>query len=202
MTVEKEARNRKEAILHGWKAVHAYDSNDGRLFALFDLAGVLRESGHLSAAWDAYSVVSAQVTTFEYKILALDAMALIAAQKGSRARYESMRAQVDALGWEDEGASVVMKGQLLLYRGLALRALGEKREGDKWITSALAFAEEHELNKIIFDAEAALKDRSTAETSEVGARAPSMETSGSDVQEVRQGLREMREAMAGVSEAL
>ena len=61
MTVEKEANNLRDAILHGWKAVHGFDSRDGQLFALLDLAGVLRENNDLAAAWDAYSVVSAQV---------------------------------------------------------------------------------------------------------------------------------------------
>jgi tetratricopeptide (TPR) repeat protein len=202
MTVEKEAKNRKEAILHGWKAVQAYDSTDGRLFALFDLAGVLRERGDLSASWDAYSIVAAQVETFEYKVLSIDAKALIAAQGGHRTRHDELRAQVDALGWDEEGASVVMKGQIFLYRGLACRALGQWSEGDKWITRALSFAEEHALNKIIFDAEAALRESAPAEMSAVGASGPSMEAGGTDVQEVRQGLRQMREALAGVGSAL
>jgi tetratricopeptide (TPR) repeat protein len=202
MTVEKEAKNRAEAVSHGWKAVHAYDSTDGRLFALFDLAGVLRENDDLRAAWDAYSVVAAQVETFEYKVLSLHAMALIAALRGYHARHDALRAQVDGLGWDKEGASAVMRGQVLLYRGLSCRALGNWKEGDNWITRALSFAEEHDLNKLIFDAEAALREDAPTTTPEVSAFGLSIETAGADVQEVRQGLRNMREALAGVGSAL
>ena len=202
MTVEKEANNLRDAILHGWKAVHGYDSRDGQLFALFDLAGVLRENNDLSAAWDAYSVVSAQVETFEYKLLSLDAMGLIAALRGQEARHDALRAQVDRMGWNEEGASAVVQGQVLLYRGLSCNALGQTGEGGKWLTRALAFAEGHKLNKLIFVAEAALRPRDSAEAPGEGAELASDQAAGAELLEVHQGLLEMREALAGAGTAL
>jgi len=202
MTVEKEANNLRDAILHGWKAVHGYDSRDGQLFALFDLAGVLRENNDLAAAWDAYSVVSAQVETFEYKLLSLDAMGLIAALRGQEARHDALRAQVDRMGWNEEGASAVVQGQVLLYRGLSCNALGRTSEGGKWLTRALAFAEGHKLNKLIFVAEAALGPRDSAEAPGEGAELASDQAAGAELLEVHQGLLEMREALAGAGAAL
>lgn len=202
MTVEKEANNLKAAIHHGWKAFHSHDSREGRLYALFDLAGVLREENELAAAWDAYSIVAAQVGTFEYVLLSLDAMALIAALRGQEARYDTLRAQVDGMGWDEQGASAVVQGQVLLYRGISCRALGRTREGDKWITRALAFAEEHQLNKLIFDAEAALQPREPADVPGSWADQDSGQATGADVQEIRQSLQEMRKDLAGAGAAL
>jgi tetratricopeptide (TPR) repeat protein len=203
MTVEKEADNLEEAVLHGWKAFHSHDSRKSQLYTLFDLAGVLRKKNELAAAWDAYSVVAAQVGTFEYVLLSLDAMALIAAQRGQGARYDTLRARVDGMGWDEQGASAVVQGQVLLYRGISCRALGRTQEGDAWITRALSFAEEHGLNKLIFDAEAALQPRESGEISESWApQEESGQATSADVQEVHQSLQEMREALVGAGSAL
>jgi len=116
----------------------SYDSKDGRLRALFDLAGVLRESGELSAAWDAYAVVASQVEGLEARILALD---------------------------------------------------------------ALAFAEEHGLNKLIFDAEAALKESASVQTLQT-AQPTYQDSTPEEILGVRRGLREMREAQTDTGESV
>jgi len=198
MTVEKLGGGLVSAIQHGWLAVKSYESRDGSLRALFDLAGVLRESGELSAAWDAYSVVVDQVEGREARILALDALAFVAAMRGDRDRYEALRADLEAEGWEE--LSPVYRGQMLYYRGLSSRVLGEEEGARVWLTRALAFAEEHGLNKLIFDSEEALEERPSVPPSPrpepVFQDSPPEEVLG-----VRQGLREMREALAGVSES-
>jgi tetratricopeptide (TPR) repeat protein len=193
MTVEKLSGDLLAAIRHGWLAVQSYESRDGSLRALFDLAGVLRERGELSAAWDAYSVVVNQVKGLEAKVLALDALAFVAALRGDRERHDGLRSRMDEEGWEE--VSPVYRGQILYYRGLSSRALGEEAEARNWLTRALAFAEENGLSKLIFDAEEALRvtPRAPTETDE------HTYPSGSAPEEilgVRQGLREMREALA------
>jgi len=197
MTVDRLGGDLVSAIEHGWLAVRSYESRDGRLRALFDLAGVLRESGELSAAWDAYSVVVHQVQGTEARILALDALAFVAALRGDRPQYEALRGELDAERWEE--VPPVYRGQVLFYRGLSSRALGEEEEARAWLGKALAFAEEYGLNKLIFDSEAALEQRSDVPSSAtekpVFPDSPPEEILG-----VRQGLREMREALAGAGE--
>lgn len=195
MTVEKLAGNLTAAVLHGWQAASLYESREGSLKAFFDLAGVLRESGEMSAAWDAYSVVAAQVESFDYRLLSLDGMAHIAALRGQEERYEALRARVEELNWRE--ASPVAKAQVLLYRGLSCRALGRTSEARTWLGQALSFAERHNLSQLIFSAEAALGEISSSTVAPTAGDAfPSLD-SGTGVLEVRQGLQRMREAVAG-----
>jgi tetratricopeptide (TPR) repeat protein len=194
MTVEKLAGNLDDAVLHGWDAVQAYDSREGSLRALFDLAGVLRESGELSAARDAYSVVSRQVAGSEYYILSLDALAYIAALKGDETEYRRFRTLLEQEGWEE--VSPVYRAQVLYYQGLACGALGWREESEQWLRKALAFAEAHGLSKLIFDAEEALEGHSSP-WKESGAVSLLPDPGGEGITNVRQGLREMRETLAG-----
>ncbi|MGW8266261.1 MAG: hypothetical protein ACWGSQ_07830 [Longimicrobiales bacterium] len=195
MTVEKLAGNLTAAVLHGWQAARHYESREGSLKAFFDLAGVLKESGEMSAAWDAYSVVAAQVESFDYRLLSLDGMAHIAALRGQEGRYEALRARVEEMNWRE--AAPLPKAQVLLYRGLSCNALGRTQEARGWLGQALAFAEKHKLSQLIFRAEAALREISSPVVASEAREAPPREDSGSEVLEVRRGLRRMREAVAG-----
>jgi len=200
MTVEKKAGELDDAIGHGWEAVRSYDTEEGSLKALFDLAGVLKEVGELSAAWDAYAVVSTQVKSRDYRLLSLDGMAHIAALNGEEDRYEALRRQVDEMGWE--GSSAVVRAQVLLYRGYSLTALKKVDEARGWLTRAVAFAEAQGLNQLIFEAEGALREIAELQDSDRSwTRSPAFEL-GSGVQEVRMGLRRMRESLAGAGGAL
>jgi len=194
MTVEKLSGDLSSAIRHGWVAVQSYDSREGSLRALFDLSGVLQESGELSAAADGYSVVAHQVKGFEYRLLSLDALAFIAARQRKVREYRQIRARMDSEGWED--LTPVYHGQVLYYRGLSSRALGWHEESRKWLEEALSYAEKHGLNKLIFDAEEALAAKSPPPEQpdpRRGVPEPFRESIG----EVRLGLRELREALAG-----
>lgn len=195
MTVEKLAGNLTAAVLHGWQAARHYESREGSLKAFFDLAGVLKESGEMSAAWDAYSVVAAQVESFDYRLLSLDGMAHIAALRGQEGRYEALRARVEEMNWRE--AAPLPKAQLLLYRGLSCNALGRTQEARGWLGQALDFAEKHKLSQLIFRAEAALREISSSVVASEAREAPPGLDSGSEVLEVRRGLQRMREAVAG-----
>lgn len=193
MTVEKLGDDLVGAIRYGWMAVQSYDSREGSLRALFDLAGVLRENGELSAARDAYTVVAEQITTFEHRLLAMDALAFIAALQGDAPGYHLIRARMDEEGWE--ALSPVYRGQVLYYRGMSSRALGWWEESRRWLGEALAYAELHGLNKLLFDAEGALtEDRSNDVRPESPWTSP--EPYGEEILEVRQGLRALRDTLA------
>jgi tetratricopeptide (TPR) repeat protein len=191
MTVEKLSGNLVSAIHHGWQAVQSYDSNEGSLRALFDLCGVLREAGELRAARDGYSVVADEVAGFEYRVLALDALALIAAKEGDLSAYHSVRSRMEQHRWRE--LPPVYLGQVLFFRGLANRALGLEDKEREWLQEALAYAERHGLNKIIFDVERSLSEiseRAEAPASPLGKPEPF----GESISGVRSGLRELRRA--------
>ena len=194
MTVEKLSGDLDDAVLHGWEAVQAYDSEEGSLRALFDLAGVLRESGELSAARDAYTVVARQVEGSEYYILALDALAYIAALEGEEGQYRELRAKLDDEGWEE--VSPVYRAQILYYQGLSCRSLGWEAEAESWLRKALAFAEKHGLGKLIFDAEDALRQSPTP-TAESDAGSLLQDPAGEGILGVRKGLQELRKTLVG-----
>ena len=202
MTVEKLAGELDTAIHHGWEAAKFYEAREGTLKAFFDLAGVLKERGELSAAWDAYSVVAAQVGSYDYRILSMDGMAHIAALRGDEERYEGLRAQVDGLDWGE--ASPVVQAQILLYRGLSLQALGHLEEAESWLARALASAEKHGLSQLIFEAEKAQGQERppSGHTRPVGLkRLPDLDPSP-EILEVRRGLQEMRAEVVGAVGAL
>jgi len=200
MTVEKLASNMDRAILHGWRAVQRYESAEERLQALFDLAGVLKENGDYSAARDAYSVVLAQVKWQDYRFLALDALSHLAALAGQAERFEALKAQLDAMGWESAGP--VVKGQILYYRGRSHQALGEAVEAAVWMKRALALAERNKLNKLIFDAEAALRELERGGAMEGAWRRPFTTSTSTEpeLREVQEGLRQLRLEVVGAGE--
>jgi tetratricopeptide (TPR) repeat protein len=196
MTVERLCENWVQASHHGWMAVQEYDSEEGSLKALFDLAGVLIDMGELSAARDAYTIVAEQLPRFEHHMMALDALSLIAARQGDRRRYGELRARKELEGWQD--LSPIFRGQVLFYRGLSSRALGMEEEGLKELQEALEFAEEHGLNWLIFDIEKALEEgrkTGTPDTFPAPAASGAPDSQDSELSGVRQGLRELREAL-------
>jgi hypothetical protein len=91
----------------------------------------------------------------------------------------------------------VVRSQILYFRGLSELALGRTRSGKKDLQAALRFAETHGLNKLIFDAEEALRQVESSSTPPVSHEPRDPVSPGMAVEEVRQGLREMREGLAG-----
>jgi hypothetical protein len=197
MTVEKHAGHLERAVVHGWKATRRGGLSEVALHALFDLAGVLREGGDLEAAEDAYTVVAEKVTTYDYRVMALDALAYIAALTGRELLFDDICSLVDAENWE--GASAVISSQIPYFRGLASLSLGRTQEGQEWLERALASAERHGFGKLVFDAENALAAARTSTAPAAASQRPHTPLPGSvseDVRGVRRELRELREAVA------
>lgn len=201
MTVEKQAGDLEAAVVYGWKATLRWGATEAGLQVLFDLAGVLREGGDLSAAEDAYSVVAARVQTYDHRVMSLDALAYISALRGRDLEYEALRETVDAEGWR--AASPVIVSQILHFRGLSELALGRYVQGREWLTQALDYAERHGFGKLIFDTEKALAaaDGAAAAKERSGHPEPVLpHSSKEEVEGVRQELREMREALVGAGQ--
>jgi tetratricopeptide (TPR) repeat protein len=196
MTVEKQAGNLEAAVLCGWRAIRTWGPSERGLHALFDLAGVFREGGDLSAAEDAYAVVARRVGTYDHRVMSLDALAHIAALRKEEDRYKALQARVDAEPWES--GSAVIASQILYFRGLSLLALGRETEGRAWLRRALTFAEEHAFGKLVFDIEAALTkagDPNAAPGLDHALCPGPPQEPGGEARGVRRELREMREAL-------
>lgn len=102
--------------------------------------------------------------------------------------FEPGTAQCDALGWETAATSA--KTEILFYRGLSYLALQEHERAQRWLTRAMAFAEENQYHRIFFKAEDALVRLfmpAVAEPTPAPAAPP----------EVRDGLRVMRRELVG-----
>jgi tetratricopeptide (TPR) repeat protein len=187
--LEQAAGNLAVGVQHGWVGVGMYQSRSQRLRCLASLAGALMEYGDRDAAEDAWAVVASSCEEKYYQIFAHDALGHLAALKGDRRSFEAQAQVCDALDWESGPASA--KAQLLYYRGLSYRELGELELARSWLNRAAAFAEENHYNQILFRAEEAAgslrADDSCAEVPHQPA-AP---------REIRDGLRAMRQELVG-----
>ena len=154
MGLEHLAGDLDQALGHGWTAVRTYESSVGRTRCLAGLASVLRDLGDLSAAEDAYLVVANASDEHYYRIYAYDALAYLAAKRSDESAFHAWAARCDALDWENGPDAA--KAEILLYRGLSYGLLGHGRASREWLRRALDFAEEHDFNRVYFQAESAL----------------------------------------------
>jgi hypothetical protein len=74
---------------------------------------------------------------------------------------------------------------------MSYRAMGRYEPARQWLTRAVTFAEEHDFNRVMFEAESALDDLNTSRQEQ------KMQPAAAPL-EVKQGLREMRQGLAGV----
>lgn len=184
MGLEHAVGNLEEAVVHGWAAVRLYDQPRDRGRGMASVAGLLQELGALEYAEDGWQLVLHYSDEKYYRLYALDALSHIWALRGNAPRFAQWAAQADALGWEDGPAHV--KSEILLYRGLSLKALGRAEEARPWLERAMAFAEENKFGRNLFLAEAALSHLHEAEDQEPAASLG--EATGPVLQEL-QGLR-------------
>lgn len=188
--LEQAAGNLDAGLRHGWMAVATYESEAGRTRCMASLAGALIEYGDREAAEDAWLLVAHSSRERYYQIYAYDALAYLAAQRGDRDAFEARARVADDLDWES--GSLSAKAEILFYRGLSYRALGEHELADEWLTRAVSFAEEHGYNQVLFRAEEALKERPQEVAAPASAPPPAAPY------ELREGLRTMRRELVGV----
>lgn len=201
MIVERNRKALDEALDHGWSAVQLYEDEQGRLGALQDLASVLVDLEALDAAEDAYTIVAARIRHRDYRIMALDGLAYVAALKGDRETFRKRAGALEELEWR-ETVSPDFAGQILFYRGLAHRALGELDEARRWLEEAIRFGEEHGLGREVIRADAALEELDAPEKVETTGKGRASGPPADPPLEVCEGLRKMRRDLVTASEAV
>jgi hypothetical protein len=188
--LEQVAGNVAKGLEHGWIAVETYESHEGRVRCLASLAGALADYGDREAAEDAWGVVALSSSERYYRIYAHDALGHLAALRGDAAAFELHASTCDGLDWESGPKAA--KAEILYYRGLSHLVLGNDGLARQWLERAVAFAEEHGFNRVLFLAEAAVRERSEV--------APSGATPAPAApRELREGLRAMRQELAEVT---
>ncbi|MGE0159446.1 MAG: hypothetical protein AB7T31_08525 [Gemmatimonadales bacterium] len=190
--IEQAAGNFLESLSHGWIAISKYESDSGRARCVASLAGALMEMGDHDAAEDAWSYVALATEEHYYLVYARESLAHIRALRGDREGFLRYARESDALGWEQGASSAT--ADALYTRGLSHESLGELDLARSWLKRAVKFAEEHRYNRILFDAESALRRLDepieSIDFQEAHSAAPL---------EVREGLRAMRQRAAGVA---
>lgn len=192
MGLEQLAGNVERGLEHGWVAIASYSSSDRRMQCMATLAGVLLDLGDWDAAEDAWALVAHASRERYYLIYAYDALAHIAALRGDPNAFLAHAARCDTLDWA--AGSGWVKAEILFHRGLSYRALGLTEEADAWLRRAVAFAEEHGYNRVLFKAEEALESLIQSAPRQATEPTPAAPA------QVREGLRMMRHELAGVED--
>jgi len=197
LALEHAAGDTAAALRHGWNAVAGYADSERRIRCLASLAGVLVDYGDMVAAEDAWGIVSRESAEVYYRVYAHDALAYLAALRGNLEEFERHAGLCDALGWESGPRSA--KAEIIYYRGLSYRALGLRDAADRWLRRAVQYSEEFGLNRTLFRAEEALATLEREMANGVRMNAYDEKAAPSAPIEIRDGLREMRRALAGAS---
>lgn len=187
MGMQQVAEEYTEALQSGWSAYHLYEpKSDQRINCLTGIAALLQKMGDLDASEDAFIVVAHTAREYYFRLYAHDALSYIAALRGDGETFDRRAAATDALDWETGPLSA--KAEILVYRGLSLRALGRLAEAEEWLERAVEFCAEHSFNRSLFAAEEALEQlRSDPVETET-------ERTDCPLPEVREGLRQLRKA--------
>jgi GNAT superfamily N-acetyltransferase len=125
-------------------------------------------------------------------VYAQESLAHLRALKGDRDGFLHYAAQSDALGWATGASSAT--ADALRTRGLSYEALGEANVAKAWLKKAVTFAEERGYNRILFEAEEALKRLEARPRPAT----PECKPVPAAPLEVREGLRAMRRQVVRV----
>jgi tetratricopeptide (TPR) repeat protein len=190
--VEQVAGNLVESLNHGWIAISNYESDVGRTRCVASLAGTLMDLGDHDAAEDAWTYVAIATDEHYYRIYAQESLAHIRALRGDRDGFARHAGASDALAWVDEASSAT--ADALYTRGLSHESLGDVMQAKDWLQKAVKFAEKHGYNRVLFEAEEALRrldEPASRDANEAQRPAAPLE--------VREGLRAMRQQLAGIA---
>ena len=151
---------------------------------LNDLAGGFLALGVLSAAGDAYLVLSATAQEQYMRWAATINLMELSARAGHQMQFELYRRQLFG-----ERMPPMLQTAYELGMGDGYRRFGETDKARTVLARALALAEEHGLNQYLFEAEEALL--------QLDAVPPTVKTvePSLDLQEVADAVREMRESV-------
>jgi tetratricopeptide (TPR) repeat protein len=192
--LEQVAGNLTEGLSHGWLAISMYESDAGRIRCVASLAGALMDFGDHDAAEDAWTYVALSTDEHYYLVYAQESLAHIHAVRGDKERFTQFARASDALGWAAGTSSAT--AEALYTRGLSHELLGDADSARHWLEMAVQFSERHGYNRILFEAEGALRRLDAPARPELGSR-----TLPAAPLEVREGLRAMRQQVASVAVA-
>ena len=156
MLLERHAGRTDQALRHGWAAVESFSSESDALAALTDLGDVFLRSGELASAESVFQIVVARTEILDARVIGLDALSHISALRGDLDGFHRRAERLDPATLES--AAVDIQAQVLLFRGRSYLALGEPEVAERWFRRSLRFAEEHGVNRILFEAERALEE--------------------------------------------
>lgn len=155
MTVEQRAGRLPQAVAHGWQAVNLHRQEEIRCYVLVSLAGCFVKMRELDAAEDCYAVVAERVRLLDWRFAALENLAYVSALRGDRDVFQARAWLADEANWR-AGASVSVHAQILQYRAMSWEALGERERARAWFVRARDYAQEHAVNQVYFEADAAI----------------------------------------------
>ena len=159
MFIETKAGNHNKAGVHGWEAIEAYADQEDKVTAVFELGSVFVDQNKLDSAEHAYQIAAILIRQVDNRVLALDALAYVSALRGHGDEYDRRYSRVAE---QQHLVSARILGQLHYYRADALAKLGLPGAADAF-KFAYAFANEHEMHRLAFDAEAGLEKLGSVE---------------------------------------
>ena len=201
MTVEQRSGRLDQAVAHGWRAVNLHADEETKYYVLVSLAGCFVKMGELDAAEDSYAVVAARVEQPDWRYAALETLSHIAALRGDRDVFEARAIRADWTDWAT-GASTAVHAQILQFRGMSWKALGETERALGWLERARDYAQEHRVNQVFFEVEALLAQldkNEAAPAGDVTLAAAAFVAPGvpaAEMAEIRGGVGAMRRALA------
>lgn len=151
MWIRLEAEDWKAAVQAGWQAFTEARGLDDEWDILVALGKCFRMLGRSEEALCCNLITMDGSPIAETRHHAAQNLAVMAALRGDETAFDYFSARVD-----HAELSTMGRGQILFERGQALLALG-RPEGPEALATALRYAEESKLGKLVFDIEAALE---------------------------------------------
>lgn len=180
MTVEREAGRLGSAAHYAWTAVQAQPDPAERANLLLNIGTLLREGGDLGSARCAYEVARAYSMDSVIRMMAADALAYCEALGGG----DGYRTWHEVARRESRGVAPYLRAQVGYFRGRSLLALGREADAARVLRAVARYARSFGL------AEWEVKAAELA-TKPLPQPVEAMDTPV----ELRQGLRELREAV-------
>lgn len=196
MAVAGQRGQYEEAAVYGYRALQLCADDLARERILSDIATALGDAGHRQAARDAHHVLSTAARDAHVRMLSqVNLLDLAVSEDDEAAFLRHERALADA------PLSAVLRAQYHLIVGNGRRQFGDESGAMQAYETAMAVAEEHQLNEVLLKAEAALHQlhrKAAAAARRSGAARPAA-AADVTITDVISAMREMRESVgAGV----
>ncbi|NIM48130.1 MAG: hypothetical protein GTN78_20625 [Gemmatimonadales bacterium] len=143
----------EEGIPLVFRAFELYEQPLQKVRALHDLGVLLKTLGHYAAAEDAFTLVVQSDAPPEICVNTTNELLEIAVLIGDRIAFERRRREAES----KVGLSPYLLVDFELKVGVGFAAFGHPSKAEKYLSSAVEHAEEHHLNQLLFQAEAALR---------------------------------------------